>query len=403
LLDETQEARELLVEFDQLDIMPEGWDALGNTPDTRLSFPEQNDHLLRAFRRFVSRIRRLHRWCAFLNLPDRDKRAPERRKRALEEVREACGLDESGHLKKDEKSGEPAPSEKWLEGTVRAFVEDGKDNPLLKKKLAELLQPMLDRLDTNVEILTNRCVPLRGRSWRWVCAGQDTEGKALHRLRQTGEARPTVLMQMPDGKLRPVTWIRGQRGLSSARIEQLETLRKVLQSVNHIQRREIGELTKRHARGAKDAPRLPDCCPSLLEKLDVLKEQRVNLLAHQILALALGVQLKRSGPTKNRDDRIAADIHGEYERIPSIHETAADAEGKRRPVDFIVLEDLEYYQTTRMRSRRENTSLMRWCRRHFRDKLKQLCEVFGIPIVETNPADTSRFCSRSGVAGFRAV
>jgi hypothetical protein len=38
-----------------------------------------------------------------------------------------------------------------------------------------------------------------------------------------------------------------------------------------------------------------------------------------------------------------------------------------------------------------------------RDKLKQLCEVFGLPVLETPAAYSSRFCSRSGVPGFRAV
>jgi hypothetical protein len=46
---------------------------------------------------------------------------------------------------------------------------------------------------------------------------------------------------------------------------------------------------------------------------------------------------------------------------------------------------------------------MRWCRRHFRDKLKQLCDVFGFPVVEANPSNTSKFCARTGIAGFRAV
>ena len=184
------------------------------------------------------------------------------------------------------------------------------------------------------------------------------------------------------------------------RIEQIEILRKTLQSLNQIQRRKIGELPKRQRRGQEGGiPRLPDCCPKLLDKIAELKKQRVNQLAHQILAEALGVRLRRAGPVKSDNERTASDIHGEYERIPSSHEP----DGFRRPVDFIVLEDLEFYNTTVMRSRRENTRLMRWCRRHFRNKLKQLCEVFGIPVVETNPANTSKFCSRSGVAGFRAV
>jgi len=399
LRDETLEAHDLLVAFDQLDIMPDGWDERGSKPSTELSFPEQNDYLLRAARRFISRIRRLHRWCAFLCLDDKEKRTAERKKRTLEEIREACGLDESGKAKIDEKTKEPAPSEAWLEGTARAFVEDGKCDPRLKDGLADLLRPMPGKLCEQMEKLANRCVPLRGRSWLWQELRKDEDGKPLHILRQTGGARPTTRMKMTDGSEQDVTWIRGQRGLSAARIEQIEILRRVLQSVNHIQRREIGEMPKRRARGETGVPRLPDCCPGLLEKLDEMKEQRVNQLAHQILALALGVRLKREGPGKSSDERTASDIHGEYERIPCKHEK----DGFRRPVDFIVLEDLEYYQTTRMRSRRENTRLMRWCRRHFRNKLKQLCEIVGIPIVEANPADTSKFCSRSGVAGFRAV
>jgi hypothetical protein len=46
---------------------------------------------------------------------------------------------------------------------------------------------------------------------------------------------------------------------------------------------------------------------------------------------------------------------------------------------------------------------MRWCRRHLRDKLFDLCLPYGLPVVEQWPADTSKFCSRTGVAGFRAV
>ena len=46
---------------------------------------------------------------------------------------------------------------------------------------------------------------------------------------------------------------------------------------------------------------------------------------------------------------------------------------------------------------------MRWCIGHVRDKLRELCEPFGIPLVETPAAYSSRFCARSGVAGFRAV
>ena len=49
---------------------------------------------------------------------------------------------------------------------------------------------------------------------------------------------------------------------------------------------------------------------------------------------------------------------------------------------------------------------MKWCHRAIRDKLKQgsgMCEPFGMPLVETPAAYSSRFCSRTGVAGFRAT
>ena len=417
LRDETEEARDLLTKFDQLDIMPAGWDQ----PKTTLTFPEQNDYLLKAVRRFISRVRRLHRWCAFLQLNEKnDKRAGERKKRALEEIREACGLDDNGKPKISEQTKQELAGETWITVSIRALVKDEKCDVVLASQLEGLLTPMLDALPGQIEIITNRCVPLRGRQWKWELLKQDEHGKPLHILRQKKPARSNARMTMSDGKERDVTWIRGQRGLSSVRIEQIEILRKTLQSLNQIQRRKIGELPKRQRRGQDGGiPRLPDCCPKLLDKIAELKKQRVNQLAHQILAEALGLRLAQrttnqlakilgvtfanpEKPTLKEIQRVnweaeQRDVHGIYEKI-------LDKNGKwRGVVDFIILEDLEYYNTTVMRSRRENTRLMRWCRRHFRNKLKQLCEVFGIPVVETNPADTSKFCSRSGVAGFRAV
>lgn len=400
LYDETEEAGQLLKELDQLDIMPANWDQR----KSGLSFPEQNDYLLKAILRFRSRIRRLHRWCAFLSAENWAKKKPEiaaqKQQRALEEIREACGLDKDGKRKEPAASEQALAAEAWIGPSIRSFVEDGKCDARLKEGLESLLRPMLDMLPRQVETIANRSVPLRGRQWKWINIGNDQHGKPLHELRKRKPARPNARMKMPDGEEREVTWIRGQRGLSSARIDQIENLRRVLQSLNQIERRKIGELPKRQRSGQDGGvPRLPDCCPALLEKLAELKEQRVNQLAHQVLAQALGVRLRREGSAKTENERAASDVHGEYERIPSRYE----ADGYRRPVDFIVIEDLKYYETTVMRSRRENTRLMRWCRRHFRNKLKQLCEVFGIPVIETNPADTSKFCSRSGVAGFRAV
>jgi IS605 OrfB family transposase len=408
LIDETEQARGLLGKdgFDQLDIMPPGWDKRrgnGNwsEPNTELSFPEQNDKLIVAARRYLSRIRRLHRWCAFLNSEnwrEKPEKAKQKRERALQEIREACGLDENSVAKHDEEANAPLKEEAWLAPSVKRFVESGADDSGLTEVLKTLLELMLAKLSEQFVIMANRCAPLRGRSWRWTKHAKSTDANPLRILLPTGNAKPNALMKMPDGTERKVTWIRGQRGFSMKRIAQLEDLRRLFQSLNQIQRRKIGTMPPCRKRGEK-GDELPDCCPKLLEKLDELKEQRVNQTAHQVLALALGLRLKKSGPTKSETERKHSDIHGEYERVPD----ASQPEGFRHPVDFIVIEDLKYYETTRVRSRRENVRLMRWCRRHFRDKLKQLCDVFGFPVVEANPANTSKFCARTGVAGFRAV
>jgi hypothetical protein len=46
---------------------------------------------------------------------------------------------------------------------------------------------------------------------------------------------------------------------------------------------------------------------------------------------------------------------------------------------------------------------MKWCHRAVVAKLKMLAEPFGIPVLETPAAYSSRFCSLTGMAGFRAI
>lgn len=137
---------------------------------------------------------------------------------------------------------------------------------------------------------------------------------------------------------------------------------------------------------------LPDPCPELLERLDNLKEQRVNQTAHLILAQALGVRLRPH--IHNSAKRQKRDIHGEYEKF-------------REPVDFLVLENLDRYLASQGRSRGENSRLMKWCHRAILGKdgkLEQLCQhVYGLRVLKTPAAYSSRFCSLTGIAGFRAV
>jgi hypothetical protein len=329
-------------------LLPEDW-------RRALTFPEQNDKLLVALRRYQSRVSRLHRWCWLLQGDDRQTAT------AVAEVAECDDL-------------------RLVSPELKRLVETG--DPRALEELQSRLRDRLERAPRLLERIANRILPLRGRSWRWEKHPRATPENPLYHLTQGGERL--------DSAGRPV-WLRGQRGLSLERIEQIEELRKRCQSLNQTLRRRIGgEPPLRRDES------VPDACPDLLEKLDHLKEQRVNQTAHMILAEALGLRLAPPPPNK-RALRSERDQHGVYEKI-------LDPQGQWiGPVDFIVIEDLSRYRASQGRAPRENSRLMKWCHRAVRDKLKQLCEVFGLPVLETPAAYSSRFCSRSGVPGFRAV
>jgi len=173
-----------------------------------------------------------------------------------------------------------------------------------------------------------------------------------------------------------------------ARIEQLSELRRRWQSLNQALRRELGQRPLTASEMRNDP--IPDPCPDLLRKLENIREQRVNQTAHLIIAHALGLRLRQ--PQTPRETRATLDLHGEYERIPG-----------RAPVDMIVLEDLSRYLSDQGRARSENTRLMKWCHRAISQKVKMLAEPFGIPVLETPAAYSSRFCSLTGIAGYRAA
>ena len=342
---ETEQCAKLFSDFGikENDLLPDDW-------RESLSFPEQNDKLLRAASRAQWRVSRLHRWCWFL--ADEKKRGD-----ALKEIRESFTA--------------PAErTERWLPDTVKTFAEKDND-PHLANELAGLLRSKQDKLPELFESLANRILPLRGRSWKWEKHPVATNENRVGLLTQNGAALPDVRL-------------RGQRGLSLERIEQIEELRRRFQSLNQTLRRDIAGKPPIRRDEA-----VPDPCPDLLEKLDRTKKQRVNQTAHMILAEALGVRLVKP-PANKAALRVERDQHGVYEKF-------------REPADFIVIEDLSRYRASQGRAPRENSRLMKWCHRAVRDKLKELCEPFGIPVLETPAAWSSRFCSRSGVAGFRAV
>ena len=348
--DESRQFRDILSELGHAELIPEAYvgDAALSKLSCLFSFPEQNDKLLVAMRWTQRHLADLISQHWRLVRPEKAQQT----EAALAELGEQKRYPDVGTM-----AGDPA-------------------------RRAELIQFMYDRIgelrglvQKHLLALTERILPLRERGWEFVPHPQDLHFPGCHLLRSTERGTGSKKKKLP-----------GQRGLSTARIEQLSELRRRWQSLNQSLRRAIGEppLTA----GEMRANPIPDPCPDILRKLDDIREQRVNQTAHLILAEALGVQLRE--PEKPKKERQRADIHGEYKAA-------------RAPVDFIVLENLMRYKATQGRAKSENSRLMQWCHRAVVGKIKELAEPFGIPVLETPAAYSSRFCSMTGIAGFRAV
>ena len=350
-------------------------DKLLGTDERRYSFPESNDQLLYALRRAQSRLARLQSWsCVAYKETDEKKRAAseKRQTRIEEQIVEAIATRAVEKVKAEKDQGQELLERgQWLDDVKLLVEKEAWDAVAVRiKREIESERIIIER---ELIRIADRIQPLRGRQWEWA---RREDGKN-YMLRQT--TRGT------DDRAKLLA---GQRGLSMERIEQLESLRQRCQSLNRALRQEPGQPANlgRSKRGIE----LPDPCPELLDRLDALKEQRVNQTAHMILAQALGVRLRAH--TDDAAARAARDIHGEYEPIPG-----------RKPVDFLVLENLDRYLASQGRSRGENSKLMKWSHRAILGKLKQLCEPYGLRVLETPAAYSSRFCSLTGVAGFRAV
>lgn len=349
---------------------------LGLVPDKILgtehdgySFPEMNDRLLYTLRRAQSRLARLQSWSSVTHKDTK----PKRKENIAKQITEAIAARAEEEVKPEkEREQEMLERNRWLV-EANSDVEAGRWECVRDRIIREIAK---ERQAIQCELLriADRVQPLRGRRWEWVLRANDSKN---HVLSQTIHGSDTWKKLLA-----------GQRGLSLKRIEQLESLRQRCQSLNRALQQIPGEPAKlgKSKRGIE----LPDPCPELLERLDALKEQRVNQTAHLILAQALGVRLKAH--TTNEKERSACDIHGEYERIPG-----------RQPVDFVILENLDRYLASQGRARSENSRLMKWCHRAILGKLKQLCEPYGIRVLETPAAYSSKFCSLTGCAGFRAV
>ncbi len=328
---------------------PENW--VGKLP-TEKRFPEQNDALIVLANQRLTRLNTFHRWSCFD--PDRSEVA-DRRDAMINKL-----IDELSHWK------DPAIQFWKLCLEKESFSE-------FRKNAGDGFLKLRESLGQELVKLANRSVPLRGRSWEWRPRKDSTK---YRELMDTGP-------QLNENK----AWIRGQRGLSLARIEQLENLRRLFLRLNRSYDRNPGQKADfGPADGGRDSG---EPCHLLLGKIDRMKEQRINQTAHLILAEALGVQLK---PHEiDPEERCKRDIHGEYQPIPGRH-----------PVDFIVIENLDRYLTSQGRAPSENSRLMKWAHRAIREKIKMLAEEpFGITVVEAPAAYSSRFCAKTGAPGFR--
>ena len=309
-------------------------------PKGERSFPELNDQLIKIANRRLTRLGTYHRWSCF---------SPEK-------------LDDSKR-KANVIDGQIVELEAYQDKEVLAWRELLKAGDItgFRDEAGRAFETLRSDLEDHLTNLANLTAPLRQKLWSWQPRAGDSEYGDL------------LMVDFEDSHPK----VRGQRGLSMPRLEQLDGLRRIFLRYNRSLDRE--KYTPAKFGRADEGRTSGEPCQALLDKIDRMKEQRVNQTAHLILAQALGVRLR---PHQVSDaERRDRDIHGEYEKIDG-----------REPVDFIVIEDLSRYLSSQGRSPSENSRLMKWAHRAVRDKLKMLAEEpFGIPVIETVPAYSSRF------------
>ena len=235
---EREEARGIC---EELGIGPEEV-GLGDA-SVRLSFPEANDRLLRAFGKAKWRLQRLQSLSWRLR-DDVHKSRATKEVSESEELRHILGM-----------TGKEAPES--MAAAVGPVLAD------IRSKLPDALERIADRV-----------LPLRDGRWKWSGHPESSNTHILSRDSNAPRRRRKIM---------------GQRGLSFHRIEQLEALRRHAQGLNRALTHVPGEkpLLGRATRGEE----WPDPCPEVLEKLDRAKKQRIDQTAHMILAEALGVRL----------------------------------------------------------------------------------------------------------------
>lgn len=394
-------------------------------PDPKaLTFPELSDHLLYRFKRRLGRIRRLFhlRWqlrgtmernpdsddLRFTLSRDKEKHTPahhravaeflgrkfaakEQTSTVVEEgwmrgLREKLATNKEweaakGLLKRHKKEAEESERRAQLDAMIASWAWKE-----LGTVVSEEFDHAFDAIGAAAEHVALRCLPLREKTWSWEkMPPPPGEPKDCWRL----------MMQEDAGKKLP---IRGMRGLSIARVEQIQDLRRALQSLAKLfkNRNNTGFNPPPSGRGEE----VHDACPEVLEKINELRDQRVNQTAHMILAEALGKRL--SDPSKVQIDGKAKselkserDLHGVYEPI-------LQKDGSPAPrCTVIAVENLTRYRTSQDRGRFENRRLMEWSHRNVIKKLQDIAKPFRIEIVLVDATYSSRFDSRTGSPGIR--
>ncbi len=175
------------------------------------------------------------------------------------------------------------------------------------------------------------------------------------------------------------------------RICLMQDFRQCCQSLAKLERRFYTE----DNHGLEPSPvrsgdRVHEPAQAFLDKINELREQRVNQTAHMILAEALGLELMNPAEVtidgKSKWElKSERDLHGRYKQ-------------KKPRVTAIVLEDLSRYRTSQDRSRHENSQLMEWSHpMPSSENCRTWRKVFDIQIITVDARFSSRFCSRTGV------
>lgn len=320
--------------------------------DALISIAQLNDEALRLFCRLLSRCRKFSSWVYKLTLN-------EKKSETLEAIRDYFS-----------KVGEDFLPE------IRLALEKG-DTATVEKRLRSATTRLREQLPSVAEKVTNSMLPQQRYKWTW-------QPVSLPGIIGSGQ------MRLERVKKREKVHHYFMGGLSVRRLSQIEELRQCLQSMNRILSNQPGNEEKLRSEDLDEKVSNP--CPEILKKIENLREERVHQIAHEIVAQALGVKLVETKNNAKTDERGRDVYHGSYEKIPS-----------RSPVDFVVLENLSRYKTSIDHSREENTTLMRWAHRQIVAKVKQLLsEVFGVPVLETYAAYTSKMDYTDSSPGFRA-